>query len=48
MTRAAHDRDGSLYLIGNGGSAAMASHMAADACKNGFLRALALNDIARR
>jgi D-sedoheptulose 7-phosphate isomerase len=46
LTRAVHDRDGSLYLIGNGGSAAMASHMAADACKNGFLRALALNDAA--
>lgn len=46
LTRAAHDRDGTLYLIGNGGSAAMASHMAADACKNGFLRALALNDAA--
>jgi D-sedoheptulose 7-phosphate isomerase len=46
MTRATHERDGSLYLIGNGGSAAMASHMAADACKNGFLRALALNDPA--
>jgi D-sedoheptulose 7-phosphate isomerase len=46
MTSAVHDRDGTLYLIGNGGSAAMASHMAADACKNGFLRALALNDPA--
>lgn len=46
MTRTVHDRDGCLYLIGNGGSAAMASHMAADACKNGLLRALALNDAA--
>jgi D-sedoheptulose 7-phosphate isomerase len=46
LTRATHDRDGSLYLIGNGGSAALASHMAADACKNGFIRALAFNDPA--
>lgn len=46
MTRAAHDRDGHLFLIGNGGSAGMASHMAADACKNGRLRAMALNDAA--
>ena len=35
-----------LYLIGNGGSAAMASHLAADACKNGRLRAMAFNDAA--
>ena len=46
MTRATHDRDGHVYFIGNGGSAGMASHMATDACKNGHLRALALNDIA--
>lgn len=39
-------RDAQLFLIGNGGSAGMASHMAADACKNGKLRALALNDAA--
>ena len=46
MTRATHERGGYLYIIGNGGSAAMASHMAADACKNGHLRALAFNDPA--
>ena len=46
MTRAVQEQDRHLYLIGNGGSAAMASHMAADACKNGHLRALALNDAA--
>jgi D-sedoheptulose 7-phosphate isomerase len=46
MTRATHDRGGQLYIIGNGGSAGMASHMAADACKNGHLRAMALNDVA--
>src|SRR5262245_53987539 len=33
-----------IMLIGNGGSAAVASHMANDFSKNGGLRALALND----
>ena len=46
LTDAVRARDGQLFLIGNGGSAGMASHMAADACKNGHLRALALNDVA--
>jgi D-sedoheptulose 7-phosphate isomerase len=46
MTRAVHDRASHLYLVGNGGSAGMASHMAADACKNGHLRATAFNDAA--
>lgn len=46
LTRAMHERGGHLYIIGNGGSAALASHMAADACKNGHLRALAFNDPA--
>jgi len=46
MTRDTHDRGGQLYLIGNGGSAGIASHMAADACKNGHLRAMAFNDAA--
>jgi D-sedoheptulose 7-phosphate isomerase len=46
ITRATHDRGGQLYIIGNGGSAGMASHMAADACKNGHLRAMAFNDVA--
>lgn len=46
MTRAAHDAGGSLYIVGNGGSAGMASHMAADACKNGHLRALSFSDVA--
>jgi D-sedoheptulose 7-phosphate isomerase len=44
MTRATQQRDAHLYIIGNGGSASMASHMAADAAKNGRLRALAFND----
>ena len=44
MTQATQQRDAHLYIIGNGGSAGMASHMAADATKNGRLRALAFND----
>jgi len=46
MTRATGERNGSIYIVGNGGSAGMASHMAADACKNGHLRAMAFNDAA--
>jgi D-sedoheptulose 7-phosphate isomerase len=44
MTRAIHDGGHSLYIVGNGGSAMIAGHFATDACKNGRLRALALND----
>jgi len=44
LTREVHDRARSVYFIGNGGSAMMAGHIAADACKNGGLRALAFND----
>ncbi len=35
-----------MYLVGNGASAMMASHMAADASKNGGFRAIAFNDPA--
>ncbi len=35
-----------LIFVGNGGSAAIASHMAIDYSKNGGLRALAFNDAA--
>jgi D-sedoheptulose 7-phosphate isomerase len=42
MTHTLAERGGCLFFIGNGGSAGMASHMAADACKNGGLRALSL------
>ncbi len=45
-THQTHARGGSLYVIGNGGSAGIASHMAEDACKNAGLRALAFNDPA--
>ena len=44
MTRDIQARGQGVYVIGNGASAAMASHMAADACKNGGLRAQAFND----
>src|SRR5712691_1118855 len=44
MTRDVQARGQNLFLIGNGASASMASHFAADACKNGRLRAQAFND----
>ena len=46
LTRDVNDRGGTLFFVGNGGSAAIASHMAADASKNGGLRAMAFNDAA--
>ena len=46
MTRTVHASGGTIYMVGNGGSAMMAGHFAADACKNGRLRALAFNDAA--
>jgi D-sedoheptulose 7-phosphate isomerase len=46
ITREVHGGGRSLFLVGNGASAAMASHFAADACKNGGLRAQAFNDAA--
>ena len=42
--RAAHERGSKIMFIGNGGSAAIASHMATDFVKNGGLRAIAFND----
>ena len=44
ITHDVHSRGQHIYLIGNGGSAAIASHFAADACKNGGLRSQAFND----
>lgn len=40
----AHLRDQKTFLIGNGGSASICSHMALDFCKNANLRVMALND----
>ncbi len=42
--RHVHDAGNKLIFAGNGGSAAIASHMATDYCKNGNLRAWAMND----
>lgn len=39
-----HEAGGRVILIGNGGSAAIASHMAVDWTKNGGIRSMALND----
>src|SRR5262245_55644699 len=44
MTRDMQQRDGQLFIVGNGGSAAMASHMVTDAIALAHLRANALND----
>jgi D-sedoheptulose 7-phosphate isomerase len=44
--RNAHANDRKVVLIGNGGSAAIASHHAIEFLKNGGIRAIALNDSA--
>lgn len=44
MTHDVRQRDGQLFIVGNGGSAAMASHMVTDAIALAHLRANALND----
>jgi D-sedoheptulose 7-phosphate isomerase len=46
ITAEVDGRGQNIFLIGNGASAAMASHFAADACKNGGLRAQAFGDSA--
>jgi D-sedoheptulose 7-phosphate isomerase len=46
LLRHTHDSGRTVYLIGNGGSAAMASHFAIDLTKNAVVRAMALNDAA--
>lgn len=46
MTHEAHISGHYIYIVGNGGSAMMAGHFAADLCKNACLRALAFNDAA--
>ncbi len=42
--RRAHEAGGRMLLIGNGGSAAIASHQAFDYWKNGKMRAMSFND----
>lgn len=44
MMQGAHFNSHKTILIGNGGSAAIASHMAIDFTKNGKLRAITFND----
>jgi D-sedoheptulose 7-phosphate isomerase len=44
QARRTHSAGNKLIFVGNGGSAAIASHMATDYSKNGNIRALALND----
>jgi D-sedoheptulose 7-phosphate isomerase len=44
LARRAHAAGNKLIFVGNGGSAAIASHMATDYSKNGDVRAMALND----
>jgi D-sedoheptulose 7-phosphate isomerase len=44
QARHAHAAGNKLIFVGNGGSAAIASHMATDYSKNGNIRSLALND----
>jgi D-sedoheptulose 7-phosphate isomerase len=46
LTREGELRARHIYFIGNGASAMMASHFAADACKNAGLSAMAFNDAA--
>jgi D-sedoheptulose 7-phosphate isomerase len=46
LTRDVHAGGRHVFFIGNGASAGIASHIAADACKNGGLRARAFNDSA--
>src|ERR1700745_1129715 len=42
--RATHAAGNKLIFVGNGGSAAIASHMATDYSKNGDIRSVALHD----
>ena len=44
--RASHLAGGRVFFVGNGGSAAIASHMANDFTKNGGVRSLAISDAA--
>jgi D-sedoheptulose 7-phosphate isomerase len=44
QARRTHEAGNKIIFVGNGGSAAIASHMATDYSKNGDIRSLALND----
>jgi D-sedoheptulose 7-phosphate isomerase len=44
LAKAAHDAGNKIMIVGNGGSAGIASHTAIDFSKNASLRTLAFND----
>lgn len=44
LVKSKTEKGGKVYFIGNGGSAAIASHMAIDFWKNGKMQAMAFND----
>lgn len=46
LTSETRQSDGTIYFIGNGASASMASHMSLDVTKNGGIKSLAFNDSA--
>jgi D-sedoheptulose 7-phosphate isomerase len=46
MTRKLRDANRIVYLVGNGASASMASHMAADLTKNGHLHTQVFTDVS--
>ena len=46
LTREGHASARRIYLVGNGASAMLAGHFAADACKNGGLSAVTFNEPA--
>lgn len=46
LTIRAREHGRTIYLIGNGASASMASHFAADLAKNGRLHAQVFSDLA--
>ncbi len=46
LTEEIRKANATVYFVGNGASAMMASHMAADATKNGKIRSMAFNDPA--
>lgn len=46
MTLRLREQKGTIYLVGNGASASMASHMAADLAKNGQLHTEVFSDLS--
>lgn len=46
LTKEVQTESGTIYFVGNGASASMASHMSLDVTKNGGIKSLAFNDSA--